>query len=81
MHIVISEHILPAIIKIKSMRTTVPYMHDVNTHANLLLNSKDVASTAGAVKTETSEQKTCFNYFFLLRKHFIQYYCIHIGIR
>ncbi len=46
MHIVISEHILPAIIKIKSMRTTVPYMHDVNTHANLLLNSKDVASIA-----------------------------------
>ncbi len=35
---------------------------------------------AGAVKTETSEQKTCFKYFFLLRKHFIQYYCIHIGI-
>jgi hypothetical protein len=37
--------------------------------------------TAGAVKTETSEKKTCFKYFFLLRKHFIQYYCIHIGIR
>ncbi len=39
------------------------------------------SSTDSAVKTETSEQKSVLNIFFLLRKHFIQYYWIHIGIR
>jgi hypothetical protein len=50
-------------------------------HPRIQAHLISVINTAGAVKTETSEQKTCFKDFFLLRKHFIQYYCIHIGIR
>ncbi len=56
-----------------------------NKKARMIRRSKYISliqrTTAGAVKTETSEKKTCFKYFFLLRKQFIQYYCIHIGIR